>query len=436
MADHLTFGSYFGFNRAGNAPGFAGCLALRKDVKAPRRLAGVVVGFGLAMFSATIGIAQSDSGFAPTAQGSVSGSGHYQVERGDSLFGIARRFGLTIDALKAMNSLDGDRISVGQRLTVQVASTAVNEAMSNQAPDLSDDSRPQAEQAHTYVVQSGDTAFRIAKTAGISLETLASLNDLDAEWRLSVGQVLSLASPSVNQPVTGATSMPPTPSPQPIASHQATGNATPGALVAGPDVVSWPSLPPSNTEIAQAETAVLESEADWSKNVPLSRADTATTTTVRLSRRRVDDEGELTSNSEALHLPSVGGGGEENRRFAWPVRGRLLSGFGPRENGLVNDGINIAVRSGEIVKAAATGQVIYASDEMHAFGKLILLQHADGWVTAYAHNDRLHVQVGDYVELGQKIASAGSSGTVDRSQLHFEVRHNGQPVNPMNVLVF
>lgn len=120
--------------------------------------------------------------------------------------------------------------------------------------------------------------------------------------------------------------------------------------------------------------------------------------------------------------------------FAWPLSGRVISAFGPKEGGRHNDGINIAARRGEIVRAAENGIVIYAGNELKGFGNLLLVRHADRWITAYAHNEKLIVRRGDWVRRGQTIARAGSSGGVDNPQLHFEIRRGTQAVDPMPLM--
>jgi len=120
--------------------------------------------------------------------------------------------------------------------------------------------------------------------------------------------------------------------------------------------------------------------------------------------------------------------------FDWPVRGRVLSGYGPKKGGLHNDGINIAVARGTAVKAAESGVVAYAGNGLKGFGNLILMQHDGGWITAYAHNDRLLVKRGDRVRRGQTIAAAGSTGNVNSPQVHFEIRRGRKAVNPMTYL--
>jgi murein DD-endopeptidase MepM/ murein hydrolase activator NlpD len=120
--------------------------------------------------------------------------------------------------------------------------------------------------------------------------------------------------------------------------------------------------------------------------------------------------------------------------FAWPLSGRVISSFGPKEGGRHNDGINIAARRGEMVRAAENGIVIYAGNELKGFGNLLLIRHADRWITAYAHNDKLLVRRGDWVRRGQSVARAGSTGGIDSPQLHFEIRRGTQAVDPMPLL--
>jgi len=121
--------------------------------------------------------------------------------------------------------------------------------------------------------------------------------------------------------------------------------------------------------------------------------------------------------------------------FLWPVKGEVLAEFGPLANkGQHNDGINIAAPKGTPVRAAENGTVAYVGNELRGFGNLLLIKHADGWITAYAHNDHLMVKRGERVRRGQTIATVGSSGSVTVPQLHFEIRHGTEAVNPMDYL--
>ncbi|MGZ5939746.1 MAG: murein hydrolase activator EnvC family protein, partial [Rhizomicrobium sp.] len=118
-----------------------------------------------------------------------------------------------------------------------------------------------------------------------------------------------------------------------------------------------------------------------------------------------------------------------------PVAGRVISDFGTNGSGQRNDGINIAAPLGTPIRAAASGTISYAGNELRGYGNLILIKHDDGYVTAYAHAERIVVNRGDTVTKGQIIAYAGSTGDVTSPQLHFEIRHGVQPVNPRTMLM-
>jgi|SRR6185437_6971587 len=121
--------------------------------------------------------------------------------------------------------------------------------------------------------------------------------------------------------------------------------------------------------------------------------------------------------------------------FFWPVSGNVMSNFGAASNGERNDGINIAAPVGTPIHAAASGTVTYAGNELKDYGNLVLLKHDGGYVTAYAHADRLIVSRGDVVSRGQVIGYSGDTGDVSSPQLHFEIRHDTQPVNPRPLLM-
>jgi murein DD-endopeptidase MepM/ murein hydrolase activator NlpD len=121
-------------------------------------------------------------------------------------------------------------------------------------------------------------------------------------------------------------------------------------------------------------------------------------------------------------------------RFDWPLKGPLLRRFGPLGNGRVSEGINIAVPPGTPIHAAADGVVAYTGDEIAVYGGLILIKHGGGWITAYGHAEDILVARGQSVKRGQIIGRAGETGSVDRPQLHFEIRDKRKPVDPMKYL--
>jgi murein DD-endopeptidase MepM/ murein hydrolase activator NlpD len=120
--------------------------------------------------------------------------------------------------------------------------------------------------------------------------------------------------------------------------------------------------------------------------------------------------------------------------FVWPVSGPVISDFGTTLSGGRNDGINIAIPFGTPIHAAAAGQISYAGNELRGYGNLVLIKHDDGYVTAYAHAERIVVNRGDMVTKGQIIGYAGQTGDVTSPQLHFEIRKGVAPVNPRSLL--
>jgi murein DD-endopeptidase MepM/ murein hydrolase activator NlpD len=120
--------------------------------------------------------------------------------------------------------------------------------------------------------------------------------------------------------------------------------------------------------------------------------------------------------------------------FRWPARGRIINNYGARVNGSTNDGIDLAVPEGTPVRSADDGVVAYAGNELKGYGNLVLVRHADGFVTAYANGSELLVKRNDQVHKGQVIMKSGQTGNAANPQLHFEVRKNSAPVDPMQYL--
>tara|TARA_B100000676_G_scaffold313112_1_gene391473 strand:+ start:6241 stop:7290 length:1050 start_codon:yes stop_codon:yes gene_type:complete len=123
------------------------------------------------------------------------------------------------------------------------------------------------------------------------------------------------------------------------------------------------------------------------------------------------------------------------KKFLWPVRGKVILGFGPRKGGYHNDGINISARAGTPVMAAENGVVAYVGNQLPGFGNLVLIKHSGGWMSAYAHGSIVVVRRGVYVKRGQVIAEVGNTGNVNRPQLHFELRKGDRAVDPRPYLI-
>jgi murein DD-endopeptidase MepM/ murein hydrolase activator NlpD len=120
----------------------------------------------------------------------------------------------------------------------------------------------------------------------------------------------------------------------------------------------------------------------------------------------------------------------EREKFRWPLRGPIVETF----KAGTNDGIDIGAHPGEAVHAAADGVCIAAGDEIHTYGKLVVLRHDGGYVTVYADNSELEVKEGDKVRRGQIVAKSGQSGGAPSPRLHFELRKDGQAIDPIKFL--
>jgi murein DD-endopeptidase MepM/ murein hydrolase activator NlpD/predicted small lipoprotein YifL len=234
-------------------------------------------------------------------------------------------------------------------------------------------------QERFHVVKQGDTLYGIARLYGVEVSALASLNRLNAPYALRAGETLFLPA-TVEQPDRSTTAVAGAPD----------SNVAPEAP--GPKPGNTPGAPPEKP--GQPSTTTTAPSPEPTKPPP----------------------------------PRVGKG------FDWPVQGKIVERYGTGPNGTHNDGINIAARQGEPVRAADAGVVAYAGNELRGYGNLVLIKHSGGYMTAYAHNSQLLVKRGDIVKRGQEIAKAGSTGTVDSPQVHFEIRQGTRAIDPTTLL--
>jgi murein DD-endopeptidase MepM/ murein hydrolase activator NlpD len=279
-----------------------------------------------------------------------------------------------------------------------------------------------------YLVQKGDTVSGIAARQGVSISALIQLNNLRPPYTLQIGQGLvlptSVDAPSSLASAPQAAAVPTGPQPRPFVPQgpsnvatQAGGSSTPqpgGGIASG----ALPPLQGATPAPAPAQPSALPAPAITPADPP------APTQAAQIQPPPPNPP--LSGDP----LPTL----KPNSLYIWPVDGKVIAKFGPAKDNLRNDGINIAAPVGAPVKASGDGVVAYAGNELRGFGNMILLRHADGWVTAYAHNSSLLVKKGDNVRRGQAIARVGSSGSVDTPQLHFELRQGTKAVDPLKVL--
>ncbi len=251
-----------------------------------------------------------------------------------------------------------------------------------------------------HVVEPGQTLYSIAQAQGVRVEDIVALNGLPSQT-IRVGQRLQIPGAGGSLPTPQTASLETT----------AAGTKTLGTLKVNADGTPAPvNAAPTMRVVSTDKNASVP-------DVPVVPA------------KATVPAAKVASLDGPIDPPSANG-----TSFRWPVRGRIISGFGSKADGERNDGINLAVPEGTSIKAAEAGTVIYAGNELAGYGNLVLIRHADGWVSAYAHNSEIDVKRGDTVQRGTTIAKAGMTGSVSSPQVHFELRKGAKPVNPMDYL--
>ena len=267
-----------------------------------------------------------------------------------------------------------------------------------------------------YTVRPGDSVAAIAQKFNISPSGLRSVNDLDADDLLWIGQKLRIPSASGGTQVASLQA-----SDAPVVSDQNSGSP---ALTAVPSPKPLANAARQRLQNREAQSGA-RGDANKAGRQAEEAREPAPSRIVTASRNDTSAKQEAAPRSETAKSPDM---------FAWPAKGPVISRFGRKANGERNDGINISVPRGAPVHAAEKGVVIYSGNELKGYGNLVLVRHAEGWVSAYAHNGKLSVERGDAVRKGQVIATAGDTGSVSEPQVHFELRRNSKPVDPMPLL--
>lgn len=271
---------------------------------------------------------------------------------------------------------------------------------------------PMVASEHWIEVRRGDTLYGLARKHKISVAEIKSLNGIKGTM-LKPGQKLAI-SRAVKPGRAASFARAGAEGVSPPRTTLARGDARRGKGVAD----RQPGVPPSPVEsaprVVTTRPIILNPSEPKAAVAPPLRTASASEAGVPPLKTASDP-----ARPEA----------QSDGKLRWPVRGRIISGFGRRPDGTRNDGINLAVPRGTEVHAAESGTVAYSGDEK-GYGKLVLVRHDNGWVTAYAHNDELLVRKGERIERGQILAKAGKTGQVDQPQLHFELRQNLKPVDP------
>jgi len=262
-----------------------------------------------------------------------------------------------------------------------------------------------------YTVKDGDTLFGVARRFSIDPRSLANLNDIPLETRVKPGQRLALPSLVRDK------------GPNPAAR----GDRPPGLIEPTQIAANTPYARPSATPAAPAASH------DYARPPPIGAKPDATSDHAAVADA-LPPRSDVPPASES-QVVGLGKG-----RFVWPVKGAILSAYGPKGAGQRNDGVNIAANSGDSVKAAAAGTVVYAGNSIPAFGNLVLVKHPGGWATLYGNLGKITVKNNAQVSQGQEVGTAGLSGAVDKPQVHFEIRYapdaheKAKPYDPATLL--
>jgi murein DD-endopeptidase MepM/ murein hydrolase activator NlpD len=325
---------------------------------------------------------------SPAAKWTWEGGKPIIVAPGETLETISRRYGVPVAAIMRANSIVSPAmVHPGQHLVIprhrgpsgDPAAAPRLAANTHTLPSTASVGPPRSvltPASSVHIVAPGETLHSISRQYGKSVLVLAKANNIPPDTMVRVGERITI-----------------------------------------PDVRSAaaPAAPRAESPAASAPSpAVATAESPHSARLATPAAPAAPATTPSAVK----------TAEPAGGLPS----------FRWPVRGRVIAGFGPKPNGLQNDGINLAVPEGTPVKAAEDGVVAYAGNELKGYGNLVLVRHSNGFVTAYAHASELLVKRGEEVKRGQVIAKSGQTGNVTAPQLHFEIRKGSTPVDPAQYL--
>ncbi len=339
------------------------------------------------------------------------------VAPGETLEIISQRYGVPVTAIMQANSITSPAmVRPGQHLVIpRYQGPAVSAPQTRLAantpsiPSAAPVGPPRtalAPKAGVHVVAPGETLHSIARLYGKSVMMIAKANNISPATMVKIGDRIAIPG--------GATAVRTPPpakpaTPAPVAAQTASAaTAAPPSRAAAPVRAAGPAPVP-------VQPAPMLATAESPHSARLAAPAAPPSQGAAPAPKTTETVGSLPA-------------------FRWPVRGRIIAAFGPKPNGLQNDGINLAVPEGTPIKAAEDGVVAYAGDELKGYGNLVLVRHSNGFVTAYAHASELLVKRGDTVKRGQIIARSGQTGNVTAPQLHFEIRKGATPVDPAQYL--
>lgn len=360
---------------------------------------------------------------APAAAASSERGEAIQIKPGDTLFGLSKKYHASVAELMSVNGLTSPNLKPGQTLYLPVGKNASKKPLTRtgQATNAIAAASPVAQPLTppsaavlakydgAYTVKKGDSLYALAIHLKVPMTELQQVNGITDVRKVRPGAILKVPSSSVAA-APASTSV--------AAAPTDTQAKVPAAVVQKEAAATVPSTtqPVVINSKKVAAIDILKSDAT---------AAPATDTAASVAAAPVTPVTKGTQVAAASDTAAAAMG-----KLRWPVKGKVIGSFGPRPDGIHNDGVNISVPLGTEVHAAESGEVVYSGSELKGYGNLILVRHSNGWITAYAHNEELLAKRGDKVKRGQVLAKAGKSGQIDQPQVHFELRQGSKPVDP------
>lgn len=372
----------------------------------------------------------------PTQKAAEKQSDEIIVARGDTVYALAKKHNMSVDEFAKINDLKSPyTLKIGQKLTTR-ASIKTEKNVTESAPKkvvvepkkeipniisaekvqqiktekksektavkkISKSTDVKRVDLDEITVAPGDTLYSISRKYEIPVNDLAVMNKISAPFNLSVGQKLRV--PNLNN----------------VRTKHASEINTVKHKSQQTSQIKNKQIAQQKQQPKQVEHKITQ-KPQTTKNQP---------DTKNPEKQKSNNSVAKNKQTTTTKIPT-----RSSSKFSWPVRGRILSGYGPKSAGLVNDGINISANMGTAVHAAENGVVAYAGNEIKGMGNLIIIQHSDGWMTVYAHLNTMNVRRGTRVSVGQNIGTVGKTGKVDKPQLHFEIRRGTKSYNPTQYL--
>ncbi|MGR9012074.1 MAG: peptidoglycan DD-metalloendopeptidase family protein [Gammaproteobacteria bacterium] len=302
---------------------------------------------------------------------------------------------------------------------------------SNYAPVITNNPAVATHNTKYHLVKKGDTLYAISLIYDLDYRQLAQWNQIPSPYTIEIGQKIGLSNPNLESPPTDTPSN--TKNTTPAEKHV---NPSPKAAVVNNDSTDGERVKPlpktitkTNKKIVTA-TEITRIDAQNKDAIPLNNKLTST----RKIQSLKNTASKSGSSSQKKSIISIDNGNMLKLNFQWPIKGKVLKYFSQTHN----KGIDIYGKMGQNVSAAEAGKVVYSGQGLIGYGNLLIIKHNDLYLSAYANNSQLLVTEGHMVDKGDIIATVGQSGPnqakSNQASLHFEIRKNGKPVNPLNFL--